>query len=140
MIVIDTNVLSEPLRAQPDAAVLEWLAAASDVAVTAVTIGELLVGARALPEGKRRSGLMAAIDRVLETFEDQVLEYDESSTRTYARLQEIRRLAGLPLSVEDGMIAAICLSRGIALATRNTKDFAGLGLELIDPWGATASV
>jgi predicted nucleic acid-binding protein len=139
MIVLDTNVLSEPLRLQPDERVLAWLATLEEeTAMTSVGVGELLVGARALPEGRRRAGLLDAIEMTLQSFAGSVLAYDEASARHYARLQEVRRTAGRPLSVEDGMIAATCLAHGAALATRNTVDFAGLGLELIDPWAATA--
>ena len=135
MIILDTNVLSEPLHARSEPAVLAWLAALTDtVALTAISVGEILTGVRLLPAGRRRDGLTDAIEKVLAVHADQVLPYDEPAARSYARLQESRRAAGHPLSVEDGMIAAICLERGAVLATRNVKDFAGLGVELINPW------
>ena len=135
MIVLDTNVLSEPLNRQPDEHVLAWLASLDEEAgVTAVSVGELLTGVRALPVGRRREGLLAAIEATLQTFAGSVLAYDEAAARHYARLQELRRAAGRLLAVEDGMIAAICIARGTTLATRNTTDFNGLGLDLIDPW------
>ena len=134
MIVLDTNVLSEPLRPRPDARVLAWLGALDDeTAVTSVSVGELLVGVRALPMGRRRAGLLDAIEMTLRTFAGSVLAYDESAARHYARLQEQRRAAGRALTVEDGMIAATCLAHDAVLATRNTADLAGLGVELIDP-------
>jgi hypothetical protein len=80
--------------------------------------------------------LQAAIERTLTSFSDNVLPYDEAAARSYAELQERRRSVGAPLSVEDGMIAAICASRSLRLATRNFRDFQGLGLELINPWEA----
>lgn len=134
MIVLDTNVLSEPLCPRPDARVLGWLERNPDVGVTSVTVGELLSGARMLPHGRRREGLLDGIERMVESHSDRVFAYDEHAARTYATLQERRREAGSSLAVEDGMIAATCLSVGAVLATRNIKDFAGLGLELIDPW------
>jgi predicted nucleic acid-binding protein len=137
VIVLDTNVLSEPLKASPDERVLGWLAALDDDAtLTAVSVGELLTGVRRLPQGRRRDGLLTAIEETLAAFGARVLAYDESAARVYARLQESRRLEGAPLSVEDGMIAAICVSRGARLATRNVKDFDGLGVELVNPWDA----
>lgn len=140
MIILDTNVLSEPLRARPEPAVLEWLAnVTDDVALTSVSVGEILTGVRLLPEGQRRHGLMAAIERALIIYADQVLAYDEPAARIYATLQESRRTTGYPLSVEDGMIAAICQSRGARLATRNVKDFQGIGIELINPWKSQIS-
>jgi toxin FitB len=134
VIVLDTNVLSEPLRPRPDRAVVQWLGAQSDVAVTAVTVGELYVGVRLLPQGKRREELLLAIETALERHSGRVLAYDEPSARIYARLQEARRASGRPLTVEDGMIAAIALCHGALLATRNVDDFGDLGLDVIDPW------
>ncbi len=139
MIVLDTNVLSEPLRLRPDEHVLAWLGALDDeTAVTAVSVGELLVGVRALPEGRRRAGLLDAIETTLRAFAGSVLAYDEAAARHYARLQEMRRATGRSLAVEDGMIAAICLAHAATLATRDVTDFAGLDIELIDPWTADA--
>lgn len=136
MIVIDTNVLSEPLRTRPEPRVLAWLSTVSgEVGFTSISVGEILTGVRRLPAGRRRDGLLAEVERSFGTYAALVLPYDEPAARTYAAMNESRRVAGHPLSVEDGMIAAICRSRGLALATRNTKDFHGLGLELIDPWG-----
>jgi toxin FitB len=138
MIVLDTNVLSEPLKRRPDEHVLAWFASLDEQAgVTAVSVGELLTGVRALPVGRRREGLLTAIEATLRTFAGSVLAYDEAAARHYARLQESRRGAGRPLGVEDGMIAAICIARGTMLATRNTSDFTGLGLDLVDPWAAS---
>lgn len=135
MIILDTNVLSEPLRIRPESAVLTWLAdVADDVALTSISVGEILTGVRLLPKGHRRDGLMVAIERNLTIYADQVLPYDEPAARIYATLQESRRAAGHPLSVEDGMIAAICQNRGARLATRNVKDFQGTGIEVINPW------
>ncbi len=137
MIVLDTNVLSEPLKQQPNEHVLAWLTSLEEEAgVTAISVGELLTGVRALPAGRRRTGLLETIESTLMAFRGAVLAYDEAAARDYARLQESRRGAGRPLAVEDGMIAAICVARGRTLATRNTSDFAGLGLDLIDPWAA----
>ena len=139
MIVLDTNVLSEPLKNEPDEHVLAWLGSLDEMAgVASVSVGELLTGVRALPAGRRRQGLLEAIEATLATFAGAVLAYDEPAARHYARLQELRRAAGRPLAVEDGMIAAICTSRGATFATRNTADFTGLDLDLIDPW-ATSS-
>lgn len=135
MIVIDTNVLSEPLRTRPEPRVLAWLSTVSgEVGLTSISVGEILTGVRRFPAGRRRDGLLAEVERSFGTYAALVMPYDEPAARTYAAMNESRRVAGHPLSVEDGMIAAICRSRGLALATRNTKDFHGLGLELVDPW------
>jgi predicted nucleic acid-binding protein len=135
VIVLDTNVLSEPLRVRPDPYVIQWFEhLVEDAAVTAITVGEILTGVRALPVGRRREDLMASVEHTFLTYSDRVLAYDESAAREFASMQEARRLAGRPLSVEDGMIAAICRVRGLTLATRNLKDFHDLGIDLIDPW------
>ncbi len=137
MIVLDTNVPSEPLDRRPDERVLAWLASLDEeTGVTAVSVGELLTGVRALPAGRRREGLLEAIEATLGTFSGSVLAYDEVAACHYARLLESRRCAARPLAFEDGMIAAICIARGTTPATRNTSDFTGLGLHLIDPWAA----
>ncbi len=139
MIVLDTNVLSEPLKQEPEQQVLAWLTSVDEeVGVTSISVGELLTGVRALPAGRRREGLLEAIESTLRAFAGAVLPYDETAARQYARLQESRRAAGPPLAVEDGMIAAICVVRGMTLATRNTADFTGLGLDLVDPWAASS--
>ena len=136
VIALETDVLSESLRTRPDPRVLAWLSTVSgEVGLTSISVGEILTGVRRLPTGRRRDGLLAEVERSFGIYAAQVLPYDEPAARVYAAMQESRRVTGHPLSVEDGMIAAICRSRGLALATRNTKDFHGLGLELVDPWG-----
>ncbi|GHS86091.1 ribonuclease VapC [Actinomycetota bacterium] len=135
MIVLDTNVLSEPLRRHPDPAVLAWLAAVAEpTAVTSVSVGELLTGVRRLPDGRRRDDLHGAIEEVLDEFGTRVLPYDARAAPRYAVMQQRRREAGRPLSTEDGMIAAICAAHDAVLATRNTADFELLGIAVTNPW------
>ena len=138
MIILDTNVLSEVLRPRPDTEVLGWMARQQDVGTTAITVGELLVGVRGLPAGRRRDDLIGAIEQSLVAFRGSILPYDEGAARSYARMQERRRATGIPLAREDGMIAAICATRSLVLATRNTKDFRDLDLELVNPWDSGA--
>jgi hypothetical protein len=139
VIVLDTNVVSEPLRRSPDSAVLAWLAESADaLALTAVSVGELLYGARLLPEGRRRAALVETIEDVLDSFPGLILSYDDEAARSYAELSEAGRKAGRPVSVEDRMIAGICLSQGATLATRNVKHFVGLGIDLVNPWDAAS--
>ena len=132
MIVLDTNVLSEPLRIDPDPVVLAWLATQPDAIVAAISVGELLTGVARLPQGTRRRALTDGIERLLDA--STVLPYDDKAARQCARLQQSRRELGRPLAVEDGMIAATCLAHGATLATRNTHDFEYLGLTVINPW------
>lgn len=135
MIVVDTNVLSEPLRRQPDPSVLRWLAEnAATIAITTITVTELLYGALRLRSGRRRTALLEAIDELVRNAGDRLLSFDEAAARTAASLRVARDKAGRPVSVEDTMIAAIAHAHGAAVATRNISDFGGLGLALIDPW------
>jgi predicted nucleic acid-binding protein len=106
-------------------------------AITAITIGELLTGVRLLPKGKRRDGLLTAVDNVLLRWAVR-LPYDEVAARLYAAMQESARQQGRGLSVEDGMIAAICAAHNATLATRNVADFDFLPVPTVNPWdGAT---
>lgn len=137
MIVLDTNVVSEPLRPAPDEEVVAWLDAqhVETLYLTAVTLAELRYGVVALPGGRRQQTLHRRLeDEVVPLFAGRVLAFDEGASREYARLQATARAAGRPMGVMDALIAATCASYGHALATRNVSDFADTGLDLIDPW------
>lgn len=116
---------------------IAWLAEHADqLALTTITIGEMFHGALRLDAGRRRDGLLAAIEAMVSGAGPRVLAYDERAARHYAQLRRARRSAGQNVSVEDAMIAGICLAGGHALATRNTRDFDHVGLDLINPWDA----
>ncbi len=135
--LIDTNVLSELLRARPAPAVLAWFAAqpAESLFVSAVTQAEMLLGARLLPAGKRRQQLEVALDAMFrEDFAARVLPFDASCASPYAAVVASRRSAGKPISQFDAQIAAIALSHRLGLATRNVTDFQGCRLALTNPW------
>lgn len=141
MIVLDTNVLSETLRPRPNATVLAWLAAQPVAALftTTVTRGEILYGVRLLPKGRRRDALHNAVTAVFdEDFANRALPFDSHAADDYADIAAVRKTKGRPISQFDAMIAAIARSRGASLATRNIRDFAGCGIELVDPWTAKA--
>ncbi len=138
MIVLDTNVVSEAVRANPSHTVMQWLEMRNEpFAITTVTIGELLTGVRLLPRGKRRDGLMTAIEQVLLRWAVN-LPYDEAAARIHAAMREQAQAHGRGLSVEDGMIAAICAAHGATLATRNVTDFDFLPIPIVNPWEAIA--
>jgi predicted nucleic acid-binding protein len=137
VIVLDTNVISEVFRPQPDPNVVAWLESLSgDVAITAITLAELLAGVRRMPDGQRRVALAARIESAVDPYRQSraVLAFDDEAAGHYAEIFAARERAGLPISMADAQIAAICRSNDAVCATRNTKDFAGTGIELVDPW------
>lgn len=138
MVVLDTNVVSELMRPSPEPAVVAWLNTRPphDLFVTAVTEAEVRTGIAFLPAGRRRRHLVRAADRAFnELFEDRVLPFEREAARVYANIAAERRKAGRPISQFDCQIAAIARSLGAAVATRNTRDFNGTGIAVLDPWG-----
>lgn len=137
MIVLDTTVLSELLRPTPAPQVEAWLAAQDgpNVYFTAVGEAELRHGVAILPSGRRRDALAQAVEGMLdEDFRDRILPFDREAARAYAAIAAERRAAGRPISQLDGQIAAIARACGADVATRNSGDFAGCGVVVIDPW------
>ena len=115
---------------------VQWLAARhSSLFTTAVTQAEILFGLELLPKGKRRTTMESVIKATIEEdLAGRILPFDEDAVREYALIVSSRRKLGRPISQLDGRIAAIARSRGAALATRNTGDFALCGIRLLDPW------
>lgn len=139
MIVLDTNVLSEAFRSQPDARVTAWLESLTgEVAITAITLAELLAGVRRLPDGRRRTVLGSQIQTALQPYRgtSAVLAFDDEAADHYAAILVAREQAGLPISTADAQIAAICRVHGATCATRNTRDFTLTGVDLVNPWAA----
>jgi hypothetical protein len=136
VILLDTNVVSEAMKPEPHAAVRDWLdaQAAETLFVSSVTITELMFGIGALPHGKRKDKLSAALDGVLELFADRILSFDTEAARRYADLAIQARAAGKGFPTPDGSIAAIAAARGFAVASRDTSAFIAAGLRVIDPW------
>ncbi|WP_183099915.1 type II toxin-antitoxin system VapC family toxin [Nocardioides pelophilus] len=135
MIILDTNVWSEPLRERPDPHVLEWVESnAASAALTAVTIAELQYGVARLPTGRRRSGLETAVTELIVSVGDAALPFDAPAATEYAAIRAQREAMGRPISVEDGMIAGIARAHGAAVATRNVSGFEGVDLTLVNPW------
>lgn len=137
MIVLDTNVLSEVFHPRPEPRVLAWLEGLpDDVAITSITLAELLAGVRGLPDGRRRVALERAIDEAPAPYRGSraLLAFDEAAAEEYAHVYVARERAGLPISTADAQIAAICRVHRATCATRNTKDFAHTCVALIDPW------
>jgi predicted nucleic acid-binding protein len=137
MIVLDTNVISELMRPNGETRVIAWAdeQPAGEFYLTAVTTAELRYGVARLPDGRRKTDLADRIERSLtEDFPGRILPFDDNAATHYAEIVTYREQRGLPISMADAQIAAICRHRGSGLATRNTKDFAHTGVEVIDPW------
>ena len=137
-VLLDTNVLSELMRPQPSSMVLAWFAQQMDTEfyTSAMTQAELLLGVALLPGGKRRDAIAGAVEQMFDQdFVGRCLPFDELAAHEYAALVATRNKVGMPISTEDAQIAAIALRHGLALATRNTKDFRKISeLALLDPW------
>ncbi len=137
MILLDTNVLSELIRPEPDERVTQLLDSldAAAVATTAITAAELLYGVARLPAGRRKKRLSEAIHGLIEEdLDGRVEAFDATAATHYADLLSDRERAGRPISAADAQIAAICRKLRATLATRNTGDFKDTGIELLDPW------
>lgn len=139
MIVLDTNVVSEAMKARPDPSVVRWLDAqmAETLYLTTVTLAELLFGIGALPDGRRKDALTQTLDGLLELFGDRILPFDLEAARNYAELAVAARSSGKGLPVADGYIAAIAKSRDFIVATRDVGPFEVAGLRVINPWEAS---
>lgn len=135
--LLDTNVISEVRRPKPEHRVLDWLdeAIEDEMFLSVVTVAELARGIAQMEEGKRRRALAAWLDQdLLHRFGERLLAIDAETALIWGRLMAQSRTEGRALSVMDGWIAATALQHGLVLATRNVKDFNGLGLVLLDPW------
>ena len=139
MIILDTNVVFEPMKANGAASVVDWLdrQTAETLYLTAVNLAELLVGVETMPVGKRREGVGAALAALIaKLFGARILPFDEDAARTYAALVARARARGVALSVADAQIAAIATVKGFTVATRDTTPFVAAGVPIIDPWRA----
>lgn len=137
MIILDTNVLSELMRIEPNHQVLSWMRAKSRSAlfVTTITQAEIYFGVSLLPVSKRRQELETAVEQTFEIdFQGRILSFDSAAARCYGRIASARRQRGRPISTADAQIAAIASIHHAVLVTRNISDFVGCGLQLMNPW------
>lgn len=139
MVILDTNVVAEMMKASPTLVVASWLddQKSSALFLTTITLGEIGFGLRVMPQGKRRLQLEQGFERILsEGFSGRILAFDEEAARHYGEVMGIRREIGRPLGILDGQIASIARARGYAVATRNVRDFTECGVEVINPFDA----
>jgi toxin FitB len=137
MILLDTNVLSEPLRPAPEARVLAWLNAQGieTLYVSTITVAELRFGIAAMPTGKRKTILSGRFEsEVLPLFSDRILVFDLEAASAYAALMARARQLGESISTADGYIAATAMAKEFAVATRDESPFRAAGLKVINPW------
>ncbi|QJQ94829.1 MULTISPECIES: PIN domain-containing protein [Halomonadaceae] len=137
MILLDTNVIAEPLRRKPEPRVIEWIDAQAleTLYLSAITVAELRSRIVLIPAGKRRSGLQDSLEkRVLPLFTGRILPFDLPCAKSYADLIAKTQKAGLAIAATDGFIAAIAAANGFAVATRNPNLFEVARVTVFNPW------
>jgi predicted nucleic acid-binding protein len=136
MIVLDTNVISEALKPEPNSAVRTWLndQAAETLYLSSVTLAELLFGIGALPASQRKERLTQTLDGLMGLFKGRVLPFDLDAARHYAELAVTAKVAGRGFPIPDGYIAAIAVSRGFIVASRDTAPYKAARVTVINPW------
>ncbi len=139
MILLDTNVVSEPMRQHPDPRVQDWLDAQAieTLYLSTISLSELLLGIESLPAGKRRKALAAALgDQIAGLFDDRIIPFDVAAAQAYAKVVVRARRQGYSISVADGQIAAIAAARSLSIASRDEAPFQAVGLTAINPWNS----
>lgn len=139
MIVLDTNVISEAMKAEPHPSVHAWLnnQVAETLFLSSITLAELLFGIAALPDGRRKDLLSHALDGLMKLFRDRVLPFDTDAARRYADLAVMAKSSGRGFPTPDGYIAAIAASRGFSVASRDASPYIAAGVPFINPWNHT---
>jgi toxin FitB len=143
MILLDTNVISEMLRPQPDPVVVSWFkrAAGLPLYTTTVTEAELWSGVYLAPDGKRRTALHELISETLsEDFAGRIVSFDSAAAMAYAKINARRSQLGRPIATADCQIAAIAQVRGFKVATRDVAGFENCDIEIVDPWSRQVGV
>jgi hypothetical protein len=140
VILLDTNVVSEPMRSKPDQRVLAWLdaQAVESLYLATVSLSELLLGIASLPAGKRRRALASSLDeQIISLFAKRIVPFDIAGAEAYAEIVTRSRRHGNSIAVADAQIAAIAASRRFSVATRDETPFRAAGITVINPWAAT---
>ena len=136
MIILDTNVVSEAMKPEPNPVVRAWSndQAAETLYLSSVTLAELLFGIAALPSGKRKEMLALTLEGLMGLFKDRVLPFDVEAARHYADLAVVAKVSGRGFPTPDGYIAAIAASRGFIVASRDTAPYEAARVTVINPW------
>jgi len=137
MILLDTNVISEPWKPVPDEAVIAWLdaQAVETLFISAITIAELRFGIAAMPSGRRQTILLDRLEgEVLPHFSGRILSFDLTTSQFYSELMARARASGKAIGTADGYIAATAAANGLTISTRDTSPFEAAGVKVINPW------
>lgn len=138
MIIIDTNIISELMKANPASSVIAWIdrQETTQLYITTITLAEITYGLYALPQGNRRNSLEETFHKaIMEAFAHRILVFDQPAAFLYGKIMSQRKQLGRPLGVPDGQICAIASHHAATVATRNTRDFLDCGIELVNPFG-----
>jgi toxin FitB len=142
MIILDTNVISEPFKPAPNLAVMAWLDAQEPetLFITAISLAEMLAGVYKLPEGRRRAELSHLVEnQTRSVFERRILDFEMQAVEAFGPVHASAYAAGNPIAFADCAIAAIASAHGFILATRNVRDFKGTGVKIVNPWESEVS-
>jgi toxin FitB len=137
MILLDTNVVSEPIRRHPDTRVLDWLDAQviETLYFSTISLAELLLGVENLPIGRRRTALAAALkQQIADLFGDRIIPFDIAAAEAYAKVVARARSQGQAISIADGQIAGVAAANKFRVASRDDQPFRAAGLVVINPW------
>ena len=135
-ILLDTCAISELRKPEPSSSFLQWFDGCDErlLYLSSITLGELRFGIDLLPAGRRKNDLLTWYARLCLSYRGHILSPSQEICEHWGTLRAERKKMGKPLAMADGLIAATALHESMALVTRNTKDFEGLGVELINPW------
>lgn len=138
MILLDTNVVSEAMKPEPDLMVRDWLdaQASQTLYISSITIAETMFGIGVLPEGKRKDRLGQVFEGLLSMFADRILPFDAQAARHYSNLAIKARAAGKGFPTPDGYIAAIASANGYIVASRDASAFLAAGIGFVNPWNS----
>ncbi len=137
MIILDTNIISEPFKTKPNPAVMAWLDAQEPetLYITAISMAEMLAGLHKMPAGRRRADLQQLVENKIQSvFENRILAFNMQAVKVFGRVNADAFAVGNPIAFADCAIASIASAHGFILATRNVRDFKGTGVEIFNPW------
>lgn len=140
MIILDSNVLSELMRPNPEPRVIAWLDRQPQTSIwtTSVTVLEIRFGLQVMPAGRRRDIYSRGFEGLLDEIDHRIAPFDAQAAQEASTLMASRKRKGRPRELRDTMIAGIALTRHATLATRNVSHFDDVSAILVDPWTASA--